>query len=99
MASRKYPDENRAPNVNLDEYEIPEDVRGLVSKELCEKHCVVPVSRVGTTLIVAMADPRRVDIIDDLMFETGYSIEPTFATKGGIERAIARYWGPSRKLN
>ena len=47
----------RVPAVNLDEYEIDGEVLKLVSKDVCEKHKVLPVARAGSSLIVAMSDP------------------------------------------
>ncbi len=35
------------PAINLDEYEIDAEVLKLVSRDVCEKHRVIPVSRVG----------------------------------------------------
>src|ERR1043165_4301293 len=50
----------RLPAINLDEYEIDVEVVKLVSKEVCEKHRLIPVSRSGSSLIVAMSDdPER----------------------------------------
>src|SRR6516162_9965000 len=47
----------RVPTVNLDEYEIDAEILALVKKDQCERHHVIPVSRTGNSLIVAMADP------------------------------------------
>src|SRR6202795_5303237 len=56
----------RVPTVNLEEYEIDADILKLVAKEQCEKHRVVPVSRTGNSLIVAMADPTNPHPTDHL---------------------------------
>src|SRR5579883_2002304 len=87
----------RVPTVNLDEYEIDAEILKLVSKEQCEKHKVVPVSRTGNALIVAMADPTNLNAIDDLKFLTGYNIEPVIASETAIHNAIEKYYnaGPS----
>ena len=87
----------RVPTVNLEEYEIDADILKLVSKEQCEKHKVVPVSRAGSSLIVAMADPTNLNAIDDLKFLTGYNIEPVIASETAILSAVEKYYniGPS----
>jgi type IV pilus assembly protein PilB len=87
----------RVPTVNLDEYEIDPDVLKLVTKEQCERHRVVAVSRTGNSLIVAMADPTNLNAIDDLKFLTGYNIEPVIASETAIMGAIEKYYnaGPS----
>jgi type IV pilus assembly protein PilB len=87
----------RVPTVNLDEYEIDAEIVKLVSKEQCEKHRVIPVSRAGSSLIVAMADPTNLNAIDDLKFLTGYNIEPVIASETAIAAAVDKYYnvGPS----
>ncbi|MFO0676780.1 MAG: type IV-A pilus assembly ATPase PilB [Polyangiaceae bacterium] len=87
----------RVPTVNLEEYVIDGEVVKLVSKEHCERHKVIPVSRTGNALIVAMADPTNLNAIDDLKFLTGYNIEPVIASETAIAAAIEKYYnvGPS----
>jgi type IV pilus assembly protein PilB len=87
----------RVPTVNLEEYEIDAEILKLVSKDQCEKHRVVPVSRAGSSLIVAMADPTNLNAIDDLKFLTGYNIEPVIASEQAILAAVEKYYnvGPS----
>ena len=87
----------RVPTVNLDEYEVDAEILKLVPKEPCERHKVIPVSRTGNALIVAMADPTNLNAIDDLKFLTGYNIEPVIASESAIHAAIEKYYnvGPS----
>src|SRR6202161_4103539 len=87
----------RVPTVNLEEYEIDPEILKLVQKEPCERHKVVPVSRTGNSLIVAMADPTNLNAIDDLKFLTGYNIEPVIASETAIQTTIEKYYnaGPS----
>src|SRR6186713_284612 len=87
----------RLPAVNLEEYDIEEDVIKLVAKDVCEKHRVIPVSRSGSSLIVAMADPTNLHAIDDIKFLTGYNVEPVVASETAIQTAVDRYYsaGPS----
>ncbi len=87
----------RVPTIQLDEYEIDGEILKLVSKEQCEKHRVIPVSRAGSSLIVAMADPTNLHAIDDLKFLTGYNVEPVIASEAAILAAVEKYYsaGPS----
>ncbi|MGH7284588.1 MAG: GspE/PulE family protein, partial [Polyangiaceae bacterium] len=87
----------RVPTVNLEEYEIDAEIVKLVSKDQCERHRVIPLSRGGTSLVVAMADPTNLNAIDDLKFLTGYNIDPVIASETQIVNAIERYYnvGPS----
>ncbi len=87
----------RLPAINLDEYEIEAEVAKLVARDVCEKHKIVPVSRSGASLIVAMSDPTNLHAIDDIKFLTGYNVEPVVASETAIQTAIERYYavGPS----
>jgi len=87
----------RLPAIDLDEYEIDQDVLKLVSREVCEKHKIVPVSRSGSSLIVAMSDPTNLHAIDDIKFLSGYNVEPVVASESAIQAAIDMYYnaGPS----
>jgi type IV pilus assembly protein PilB len=87
----------RLPAINLDEYEIDSDVVKLVSREVCEKHRIIPVSRSGQSLIVAMGDPTNLNAMDDIKFLTGYNVEPVVASESSIQASIDRYYnaGPS----
>src|SRR6187551_2015958 len=87
----------RLPAINLDEYEIDAEVVKLVTKEVCEKHRIIPVSRSGSSLIVAMSDPTNLNAIDDIKFLSGYNVEPVVASETAIQSSIERYYnaGPS----
>jgi type IV pilus assembly protein PilB len=87
----------RLPAINLDEYEIDPEVVKLVAREVCEKHRIIPVSRSGQSLIVAMSDPTNLNAMDDIKFLTNFSVEPVVASEAAIQAAIDRYYnaGPS----
>ncbi|MEB2311098.1 MAG: type IV-A pilus assembly ATPase PilB [Sorangiineae bacterium] len=87
----------RLPAIDLDEYEIDAEIIKLVSREVCEKHKIIPVSRSGASLIVAMADPTNLHAIDDIKFLTSYNVEPVVASESAIQAAIERHFnaGPS----
>ena len=80
----------RVPAVTLEDYEIEPEVTKLVSKEVCEKHKIIPISRSGSALVVAMADPTNLHAIDDIKFLTGLNVEPVVASETGILGAIDR---------
>jgi type IV pilus assembly protein PilB len=87
----------RVPAINLDEYEIDQEVLKLVSKDVCDKHKIIPVSRAGASLIMAMADPTNLHAIDDIKFLTGFNVEPVVASETAIAAAVERFYqtGPS----
>jgi type IV pilus assembly protein PilB len=89
----------RVPAVNLDEYEMDPELVKLVSREVCEKHKIVPLSRSGAALVVAMADPTNLHAIDDIKFLTGFNVEPVVASETGIIAAIERAYSSGAATN
>jgi len=83
------------PSINLDDFEIEEEVLKLVPRETCEKHLLIPVNRAGASLIVAMADPSNISAIDDIKFLTGYNVDGVLASESAIRNAIEKYYGAS----
>ncbi|MBX3247106.1 MAG: type IV-A pilus assembly ATPase PilB [Myxococcales bacterium] len=82
----------RVQAIDLSEYEIDPDVLKLITQEVCERHKIIPVSRAGASLIVAMADPSNLHAIDDIKFLTGYNVEPVVSSEAAIQKAIERYY-------
>jgi len=82
----------RVQAIDLSQYEIDREVLGLVSREVCERHKIIPVSRAGSSLIVAMADPSNLHAIDDIKFLTGYNVEPVVSSEAAIIETIERYY-------
>ena len=60
------------------------------------KYQIVPLSRAGATLTIAMTDPTNVFAMDDIKFMTGYNVEPVVASEIGVIEAIQKYY-PSGK--
>jgi len=84
------------PAINLQEFGLDPAVVKLISAESASKYNVVPVSRAGTTLTLAMADPTNVFAMDDIKFMTGLHVEPVVASEGAIRDVIAQYYGATR---
>ncbi|MEZ4288573.1 MAG: hypothetical protein R3A47_10615 [Polyangiales bacterium] len=80
----------RVQSINLDDYEIERDVVKLITQEICERHRIIPVSRAGSSLIVAMSDPSNLNAMDEIKFLTGYNVEPVVASETAILSAIER---------
>ena len=85
--------------VDLKEYEIDPEVIKLITQEMCERHKIIPVSRAGSSLIVAMADPTNLHAIDDIKFTTGYNVEPVVSSEASITEAIERYYSQETNIS
>ena len=86
------------PSVNLELFNIDPAVIGLIPQDVAQKHSVLPLSRVGATLTLAMVDPTNVFALDDVKFMTGLNVEPVVVAEGSVQQAIAKYYGSSREI-
>jgi len=87
-----------APLIDLDEFEVDLNVVKLINAEVVQKYHLIPISRAGATLIVAMSDPSNIFAIDDIKFMTGHNVEVVVATEGAIKDAIDKYYDQSASL-
>jgi type IV pilus assembly protein PilB len=83
------------PSINLADFEIDPEVLKLLPKEVVVRHQVIPISRTGTTLIVAMADPSNIYAIDDIKFITSFQIDVVVASETQIAEAVEKYYTSS----
>src|ERR1043165_81081 len=72
------------PSVNLELFDIDDSV--------------LPLSRVGATLTLAMVDPTNVFAMDDIKFMTGLNVEPVVVAEASVQQAIAKYYSTSREI-
>jgi len=86
------------PSVNLRHFEIVDDVAKLMPAEVAQKYLIMPLSRNGATLTLAMVDPTNVFAMDDIKFMTGYNVEPVVASEMAIKEAIEKHYGSSHTL-
>lgn len=77
------------PPVNLAKVHPPEEVLGLVAKDIARSHKVAPVCRLGNKLFVAMVDPMNVLALDDLRQRTKLEIIPMISTEKAVEDALS----------
>jgi type IV pilus assembly protein PilB len=86
VLSRQY----GVPSINLTHYEIDPGVTKLIPMDTAIKYQVLPLSRVGSSLTLAMVDPTNVFAMDDIKFMTGFNIEPVVASETAIAEAIKK---------
>jgi type IV pilus assembly protein PilB len=81
------------PAINLHFFEIDPAVVKLIPQETCKRYSILPLSRVGSSVTIAMVDPTNVFAMDDIKFMTGFNVEPVVASETaivqGIEKAYA----------
>src|SRR3982750_2694592 len=80
------------PSINLAQFEIDPAIVKLIPSETAQKYQIVPLSRAGATLTIAMTDPTNVFAMDDIKFMTGYNVEPVVASETAVTDALKRYF-------
>jgi len=86
------------PSVNLELFDIEDSVLRLIPQEVAQKYSVLPLSRVGATLTLAMVDPTNVFAMDDIKFMTGLNVEPVVVAEASVQQAISKYYSTSREI-
>jgi type IV pilus assembly protein PilB len=86
MLARQY----RMPAVDLARFEVDPKIIKLVPADVALKHLVLPLKREGRTLTVAMADPTKLNVLDDLKFITRYDIFPVIAGEYTLRTALEK---------
>src|SRR3954468_1891219 len=85
------------PAINLNYFEIDAAVVKLVPYETAKRYQILPLSRVGASLTIAMVDPTNVFAMDDIKFMTGFNIEPVVASESSILAGIDKSYGGAKE--
>jgi type IV pilus assembly protein PilB len=85
------------PAINLSYFEIDPAVVKLIPFETAKRYQILPLSRVGASLTIAMVDPTNVFAMDDIKFMTGFNIEPVVASESSILSGIEKAYGSAGK--
>ncbi len=84
------------PAINLSYFEIDPAVVKLIPFETAKRYQILPLSRVGASLTIAMVDPTNVFAMDDIKFMTGFNIEPVVASESSIQSGIEKAYGTTQ---
>jgi len=80
------------PVENIDDLSIETYIIDLIPKDTAIDNCLIPISISGSALIVAMADPSNILLIDDLSFVTGNTIKPVISSERSIKNKLSEYY-------
>jgi len=81
------------PHIRVENYSIPPEVVEEVSETLARQYLLIPISKTGDSLTVAMSDPLNIMALDDLKMLTGRNIEVMVSPASEIDAAIEKYYG------
>jgi type IV pilus assembly protein PilB len=88
LLSRQY----GVPSISLAQFEIDPGILKLIPADTAQKYRIIPLSRSGATLTIAMTDPTNVFAMDDIKFMTGCNVEPVVASEAALIAAIQKYY-------
>jgi len=85
-------DELNMPFLNLSKYKIDSDVGKMVPEKLARKYQIVPISKMGKTLTLAVRDPFNILAIDDIAAFTKHKVDCVLSTEKDVLAAIDRLY-------
>jgi type IV pilus assembly protein PilB len=88
MLGRQY----RIPAVDLARFQVDPRVAKLIPAELALKHQVIPLKREGRVLTIALGDPTRMAVLEDIKFMTGYDIYPVVAGEYTLRALLEKHF-------
>lgn len=81
------------PPIDLAKYKVDSQFVRIIPEKVARHYSLIPISKIGNVLTVAMSDPLNVFAIDDIKMLTNYKIDPVIATENDIKEAINTYYG------
>jgi len=89
---------SRVAYVDVQAVSIDESTLSLIPGAMAKRCCALPLEVNGTKLIVALAEPQNLQLIDELRFKSGMIIEPRMGFRTELEAAIEKFYGPSEPV-
>ncbi|MFH1380841.1 MAG: GspE/PulE family protein, partial [Candidatus Omnitrophota bacterium] len=87
-------DELGIPPIDLSRYKIDSQVAKLIPEKIAHKYNIIPISRIGKTTTIAMADPTDILAIDDIKtMLSGSEIDIVIAAEGDLKEALSKVYG------
>ncbi|NLY00306.1 MAG: Flp pilus assembly complex ATPase component TadA [Rhodopirellula sp.] len=78
--------------INLADVVIAPEVLAYVTEPMAQLYRIVPVSFKDETLTIAMCDPQKLSVLDELRNFLGYNVRAAVTTERDIVTALERYY-------
>ncbi len=86
------------PPININRVKVPKEIVNLIPKQLATFYQVIPISKMGNTLTVAMADPLNVFALDDLKLMSGMEIQPVVSNPRDVKEKLEEVYSSTSEL-
>ncbi|MBL7081204.1 MAG: Flp pilus assembly complex ATPase component TadA [Candidatus Omnitrophica bacterium] len=80
------------PLIDLKRIKIEAAALNVIPAKICRRYQVIPISQMGNTLTIAMADPLNIFCLDVLHHLTGFKINPIISIAEQITEAIDQFY-------
>jgi type IV pilus assembly protein PilB len=80
------------PSIDLTKYRFDERLKSVLTEKSARQYLAMPLSLLGTTLTVAIADPLNVFVLDDLRNMTGKEVEIVIASETQLLKVIDQFY-------
>ncbi|REJ96702.1 MAG: pilus assembly protein PilB [Planctomycetota bacterium] len=81
--------------VSLSDRDIPTEVILQVTEPMAQLYRVIPIGLEENTLTVAMSEPQKITVMDELRSFLGFEIRAVVATETDVNRALEKYYAAS----
>jgi type IV pilus assembly protein PilB len=86
-------EEVELPFIRLSDFLVDAEVLKAVPEEICRRHRIFPLFRIGNTLTVATAEPSNIVALDQAKRASGLDVDAAVATEAEILQALDHYYG------
>lgn len=76
------------PLIDLKRFKIDTEIVRIIPAQIARHYQIIPISRMGDTITLAMADPLNIFAVDHVKVLTGYKINPIISSSRDIAQAI-----------
>jgi type IV pilus assembly protein PilB len=81
--------------ISLPDVTIPPNVLNYITEPMAQLYRIIPVAFKDDMLTVAMCDPQKLQVLDELRNFLGYEVRAVVATPKEIQAALNRYYSVS----
>jgi type IV pilus assembly protein PilB len=69
--------------------EVNAETSSLITAAMARKCCALPLETIGNKLVVVMAEPQNLLLLDELRFKSGMQVSPRLGFRAEVEAALA----------
>ncbi len=89
--------EMKIPPIDLEKVELDQEALESLPQNLAHDYGVLPISRIGNTLTIAVSNPFDIVRLDDVRLITGCELRPVISTEENIRRHIDAGYNANEK--